>query len=115
MWKFYLLLALLLTLINLPAQDHVEIEGNDTDIDGNVSHAIMSISNHNYSRYQTKVFSDFHYRNGQVVGLRARGTRESPINPEPGDRIFGTYGQIYFNGQVITPKHICRTLCRKRK
>lgn len=79
----------------------LEVVKNNSDLDGNISDAVLSIKNNNYSRYRTSTFSNISYRNSQVEGIRGRGTINSPKSVLPGDRVFGTYGLVYHNDQLI--------------
>jgi len=78
----------------------LNIMGSNTDDDGNVSTPLLSIQNNNYSRIRLSAFSDVHYRNSIVSGVRGRGTVNNPQDVMPGDRIFGTYALVYSNGQL---------------
>ena len=77
-----------------------EIHGKNTDSDGNISNGILTIKNNNYSRFVTEAYSDTYFRNGQIMGIRGRGTIENPTDVLPGDRIFGIYGNIIENGEL---------------
>ena len=84
--------------IQIWAQSTIEIEGSNSDADGNVSTPISKIDNHNYSKYMAVTFSDTHFRNPQLQFVRSRGTRSSPENLHSGDRTGGIYSHMYLNG-----------------
>lgn len=76
----------------------LEICGTNTDADGNITDAIVSIKNNNYSRFKTAAFSNTSFRNSQIIGVRGRGTSSSPQDVVSGDRVFGMYGSVYAGG-----------------
>jgi hypothetical protein len=81
----------------------LDIIGDNTDSDGDITDVIVSIQNNNYSRYRTTSFSNTSFRNSQIQGVRARGTMDNPEDVLPGDRVFGVYSYIYNNGQFSAP------------
>jgi hypothetical protein len=81
-------------------QTLLEIHGKNTDSDGNISNGLVTIKNNNYSRFVTEAYSDTYFRNGQIMGIRGRGTFDSPSDVLPGDRIFGIYGNVIENNEL---------------
>lgn len=79
----------------------LEVIGEETDLDGHITTSIVTIKNNNYSRYRTEAYSNDHNRNGQIIGIRARGTMEKPLGVQPNDRVFGMYGHIYDNDEMM--------------
>jgi len=78
----------------------LEVIGNNTDSDGNIQHGVITIKNNNYSRFRTEAYSDTHFRNPQIMGLRGRGTYDNPQDVLPGDRVFGIYGNVIENRKM---------------
>ena len=81
-------------------QDKLEINDSDTDSDGNIQDGVVTIKNNNYSRFRTESYSNTFFRNGQIQGIRGRGTYNNPEDVIPGDRVFGTYAHIIENRQL---------------
>jgi len=81
-------------------QEQMEIIQGDLDSDGNIPHAVLSIKNNNYSRMRIEAYSDTWFRNGQIEAIRGRGTFDNPQDLLPGDRVFGTYTQVYNNNML---------------
>lgn len=78
----------------------LEIKGTLNDADPNVVNSLISISDNHYARYEATTYSNFDYRTAMLVGNRARGTMDTPLDVQAGDRVFGMYGKVYSGGML---------------
>jgi len=83
----------------------IQVEGYNTDADGNIQDPLLSMRNNNYAKLRLEAYSNVAFRDNSLSGLRARGTMDNPLNVQPGDRVLGFQALVFANG-VFQPSSI---------